>query len=112
MTGERVLRRSFLIGAALLTALAGHCPADAAEKTIALEVRRQEPVGQERFETKLDKRQLAPRETAILICDMWNQHWCASATRRCGELASKMAPLIDRARAAGVHIVHSPSDTL
>ncbi|REK09941.1 MAG: isochorismatase family protein [Planctomycetota bacterium] len=55
---------------------------------------------------------IRPRETAILICDMWNQHWCKSATRRCGELAEKMAPLIDKARGKGVHIVHCPSSTL
>ncbi len=37
---------------------------------------------------------------------------CASASRRCGELAYKMAPIINVARDAGVHIVHAPSDTL
>ena len=23
-----------------------------------------------------------PAQTAIIICDMWNQHWCQGATRR------------------------------
>src|SRR3954469_5344020 len=40
-----------------------------------------------------------PGETAILICDMWDKHWCQSATGRCAKLAGKMAPLIDAARA-------------
>lgn len=53
-----------------------------------------------------------PSETAILICDMWDKHWCRSATRRCGALAERMAPVIDAARARGVHIIHSPSDTV
>ena len=26
-----------------------------------------------------------PAKTAIIICDMWNQHWCKGATRRVGE---------------------------
>jgi len=64
------------------------------------------------FEPKTDHRELATRETAIVICDMWNKHWCASATRRCGEIAAKMAPVINVARDAGVHIIHAPSDTL
>jgi nicotinamidase-related amidase len=61
---------------------------------------------------KADLRELVPSETAILICDTWNAHWCASATRRCGALAEKMAPLVERARARGLHIIHAPSDTL
>jgi nicotinamidase-related amidase len=72
----------------------------------------QQAKGEDRFEEKTIERAWAPRETAIVICDMWNQHWCRSATRRCGELALKMAPLLDRARERGVHIVHCPSDTL
>ena len=61
----------------------------------------QQAKGEDRFEEKTIERAWAPRETAIVICDMWNQHWCASATRRCGELALKMAPLLDRARERG-----------
>lgn len=57
-------------------------------------------------------RELEPRETAILICDTWNKHWCQSASRRCDVLAQRMAPLVEDARARGVHIIHAPSDTL
>src|SRR5437660_692349 len=31
------------------------------------------------------------RETAIIICDMWDKHWCPSASKRCDALAQKMA---------------------
>jgi putative membrane-bound dehydrogenase-like protein len=50
-----------------------------------------------------------PAQTAIIICDMWNQHWCRGATRRVGELAPAMNRTIAAARAKGVLIVHSPS---
>lgn len=53
-----------------------------------------------------------PKKSALLLCDMWDKHWCPSATARCGELAAKMAPLVDAARAAGVLIIHAPSDTM
>lgn len=51
-------------------------------------------------------------QTAILICDMWDNHWCSGATRRCEALARKMAPLIDQARGRGIRIIHSPSETM
>ncbi len=62
-------------------------------------------------EVVLEKR-LDPRETAIVLCDVWDKHWCRGATERCDALARRMAPLVDAARAAGVCIVHAPSDTM
>jgi nicotinamidase-related amidase len=50
--------------------------------------------------------------SAILICDMWDKHWCSGATRRVDALAHRMAPVIERARAAGIHIIHAPSDVM
>jgi len=51
-------------------------------------------------------------ETALLICDMWDSHWCRSAARRCDALAMKMAPVVEAARARGVRIIHAPSDCM
>ena len=87
--------------------------AEPTARAIRLDVRWEEPVDKsDRFLEKSAVREFLPRETAILICDTWNQHWCASATRRCGELARKIAPLVEDARARGVHIIHAPSDTI
>jgi nicotinamidase-related amidase len=55
---------------------------------------------------------LAPTKTAILITDMWDKHWCRGATERVGQIAVRMEPLLEKARAAGVLIVHAPSDTM
>ncbi len=55
---------------------------------------------------------LAPATTALVLCDVWDRHWCDGATQRCAVLAGRMAPLVEAARAAGVLIVHAPSDTL
>ncbi len=57
-------------------------------------------------------RTLPAAESAILICDMWDKHWCTGASRRVDALAAKMSPLIDRARARGVQIIHAPSDVM
>jgi nicotinamidase-related amidase len=51
-------------------------------------------------------------QTAILICDMWDKHWCSGANRRVEALAHRMAPVIDEARAHGIQIIHAPSETM
>lgn len=53
-----------------------------------------------------------PSETAIIICDMWNQHWCKGATARVAELAPTINKVITIARKKGVLIVHAPSDCM
>jgi nicotinamidase-related amidase len=110
-------RRQFLAGSIAGYLAAGALPQNlhAADSKsgnmIALPVRWQEKIGDD-YALKSETRRLRTDKTAIVICDMWNQHWCASATRRCGEIALRMAPLVDQARIGGVAIVHAPSDTL
>lgn len=68
--------------------------------------------GSDEWHEVVVERELPAERTAILICDMWDKHWCPSATQRCGEMAERMAPIIDRARAAGIAIIHAPSETM
>jgi nicotinamidase-related amidase len=51
----------------------------------------------------------APRETAIIVCDMWDRHWCKSAEQRVGELAGPMNEMLKQARSRGAFIIHAPS---
>ena len=51
-------------------------------------------------------------ETAIIICDMWDHHWCRGAEERAGAIAERMGPVIDAARKKGIQIIHAPSETL
>src|SRR3982751_5512488 len=32
--------------------------------------------------------------TAIIICDMWDKHWCKGATTRVEDLARRMEPVL------------------
>ncbi|WP_020470790.1 cysteine hydrolase family protein [Zavarzinella formosa] len=50
-----------------------------------------------------------PKKTAIIVCDMWDDHWCKSAASRVGELAGPMNEMLETARSHGVLIIHSPS---
>jgi len=53
-----------------------------------------------------------PKETAIIICDMWNQHWCKGATGRVAEMAPILNNVVSLAREKGVLIVHAPSSCM
>jgi nicotinamidase-related amidase len=55
---------------------------------------------------------LAPGKTAIVITDMWDKHWCRGATERVNQIALRMEPLLKKARAAGILIIHAPSETM
>ncbi|HEY6169766.1 MAG TPA: protein-signal peptide and transmembrane prediction [Verrucomicrobiae bacterium] len=49
------------------------------------------------------------KKTALIICDMWDDHWCKSAARRVGEMAGPLNETVKAARAKGVFIIHAPS---
>lgn len=51
-------------------------------------------------------------ETAVIICDMWDQHWCKGATDRVAEMAPLMNKVVTDARGQGMLIVHAPSDCM
>jgi type 1 glutamine amidotransferase len=52
------------------------------------------------------------RKTAVVVCDMWDKHWCSSATRRVGEMAPRMNEVLKAARSRGALIIHCPSGTM
>jgi nicotinamidase-related amidase len=53
-----------------------------------------------------------PTQTAAVICDMWDQHWCKGATARVAEMAPRMNQVVTELRKRGVLIIHCPSDTM
>lgn len=57
-------------------------------------------------------REVNARETALILCDMWDRHWCEGANRREALLLDRMVPFIERVRAAGVTVIHAPSETM
>ena len=53
-----------------------------------------------------------PAQTAVVICDMWDQHWCKGATTRVAEMAPRMNQVVSELRKRSVLIIHCPSDTM
>jgi nicotinamidase-related amidase len=47
--------------------------------------------------------------TALVVCDLWDDHWCRSAARRVGELAGPLNDAVAAARRRGVFVIHAPS---
>ena len=84
-----------------------HAAANGAPQTIEFTLRSAQP-GQPAVTTEKTAR-WDPRKTAIIVCDMWDDHWCRSAARRVGELAGPMNQLLRAARTQGIFIIHSPS---
>jgi nicotinamidase-related amidase len=53
-----------------------------------------------------------PAGTAVVICDMWDKHWCKGASARVAEMAPRMNQLVSELRNRGVLIIHCPSGTM
>jgi len=68
--------------------------------------------GMRKWDVREDKAQFPASETAFIIVDMWDTHWCEGAARRCSVLADKINETAIRAREKGILIVHAPSDTM
>jgi nicotinamidase-related amidase len=58
------------------------------------------------------KKEIDPKKTALVICDMWDKHWCESASKRCDALSKKAGPVVAALRKKGVTIIHCPSDCM
>ena len=51
----------------------------------------------------------ASEKTAIIICDMWDDHTCKGAASRVAEMAPSVDRFAKAARNRGVFVVHAPS---
>ena len=106
--------RQFLVGVTMiliLLPLAGSVAwtADDEKKPLRLEMRSQVQKG-DGFEVVTKTVAWDPKKTAIIICDMWDDHWCKSAAVRVGEMAGPLNEVVQEASALqGVFIIHAPS---
>jgi nicotinamidase-related amidase len=55
---------------------------------------------------------IEPKKTAVVVCDMWDDHWCKMAAQRCAVLAKEAEPVLKACREKGMTIIHCPSDTM
>jgi nicotinamidase-related amidase len=86
--------------------------ASRAGRTYQIPVRRRVQSAQGEWKAVDSRQEVDPAKTAVVICDMWDRHWCSAAGKRVDTLAHKMAPVVDKLRDAGILIIHAPSETM
>lgn len=86
----------------------------AGAKELKLELRTQTETkaGSGRFHTLQRDEAWPADKTAIIVCDVWDLHHCLNAVRRAEEFGPRLNEVLVKARAAGVTIIHSPSDCM
>ncbi len=62
------------------------------------------------WEAEEKQKKIPAEKTAILICDMWDNHWSHGAALRVKEIAVRMNTVLEKARSKGVQIIFSPAD--
>lgn len=101
---------AFVVSLAAL--LVGVASAKDATWTLNERVRQQNSPESDQF--SIVERQVAwdPHRTAVIVCDMWDRHWCQGATARVAEMAPRMNQALKAARKLGMLVIHCPSDTM
>jgi nicotinamidase-related amidase len=82
--------------------------------TLRLNVRerREEPRGSGQFRVVERTLDWAVGETAVIVCDMWDDHHCKIAAQRVGVMVPRMNQVLSAARDRGVTIIFAPSETM
>ncbi|WP_010587162.1 PVC-type heme-binding CxxCH protein [Schlesneria paludicola] len=86
--------------------------AEASPLTLNLRTRTEVAPGANRWQAITTETTWQADQTAIVVCDMWDKHWCPNATARVAEMAPRMNEVLKAARSKGVLIIHCPSDTM
>ena len=86
----------------------------AAAKPFNLTLRKRVPSAEKSplFNAVQEKQQWNAKETAVIVCDMWDLHHCLNATLRGGEMAPRMNRVLNEARLRGATIIHAPSSCM
>lgn len=84
----------------------------AAPLTLHLRSRQETAEKSGRYHAVTEAQEWNPRQTAIVVCDMWDTHTCPNAALRVSQMAPRMNEVLKAARSQGVLIIHCPSNTM
>ena len=98
----------------LLTAIVGKMVPSTYGQNLMITLRSQSESADDGGEFQVRERdeKWNPKETAIIICDVWDLHHCLNAVRRLEEFAPQLDQVLKEARSRGVMIIHAPSDCM
>jgi nicotinamidase-related amidase len=99
-----------IVSLAVLLLSASQLSAD----TLELQIRRQirDTGGLEGWSTVKAPAKWNAHETAVIVCDMWDAHWCRGATARVAEMAPRMNEVLTILRDKGALVIHCPSNCM
>jgi nicotinamidase-related amidase len=119
------MRRTFLLIPLLLAGCADTAPKPVTDETpipnrpkvqgkLRLTVRERKPDPAKKYQFVAGERVVEwdVSKTAVIVCDMWDDHFCKGAAERVGVMAPRMNAVLSAARAHGVQIMHAPSGTI
>lgn len=88
--------------------------AAAAQSAPGLELFTRTRIAKESNHVQVVNRQVrwVPERSAVIVCDMWDDHWCKGASARVAEMAPRMNEVVSAARKRGLFIIHAPSDVM
>jgi nicotinamidase-related amidase len=95
----------------ILMTLAGSVNASS-EIALHARSRRESAKGKGDWIARQEERRIDLGKTAIIVCDVWNEHWCKGATKRVAEMAPRMNDVLVACRAKGALVIHAPSGTM
>jgi nicotinamidase-related amidase len=104
MTYQIMKRTIFLLAVILL------CPgAFAQSKKLTLNCQTRNAATGEQISAPAE---LNPEKTAIIVIDMWNSHWCMTASERVSAMVPRMNEVLAIARTLGMQVIWNPSDVI
>ena len=66
--------------------------------------------GRSYWQKNLMQKTVPTERTAIIICDMWDNHWSRGAAMRVELMIPRMNAVLHTAREKGISIIHAPSE--
>jgi nicotinamidase-related amidase len=108
-----MIARPSLLPLVLLSACAGEPVAsNGGSGEFVLRARSRKEAGAGRWEASEATLRWEGAKTAVIVCDMWDDHNCKSAARRVAEMVPRFNEFLRAARAKGATIFHCPSDVV
>ena len=102
----------FCLTLALLLLGVAVAPAADSQMNLKLRSRAESKPDSGRFNAVTKDATWDAKQTAVIVCDMWDLHHCLNATKRGGELAPRMNAVLKEARSKGAIIIHAPSSCM
>jgi nicotinamidase-related amidase len=108
--------KKFLIISLVFVAMAA-CISQTKSQTKSIANQEQFPFSVQKYDSVSDKlvteqMVLNPKKTAIIVIDMWNFHWCMTASERVSAMVPRMNGVLAIARELGMQVVWNPSDVV